>query len=158
MRSLALAGYGAERGSSGEYALKKIERDVAGASCGEAYHAHKQRRRRAAAAPRRGVSESFLSRMGAEHTHVIGNIAAAVGCNLIRRRPRAAGGGGAARARACSAAAHASKRCASLTFKGPPVPIGLCQALSYRALTLTAWLFSQWFLRGSAVLSAFPKQ
>ena len=101
MRSLALAGYGAERGSSGEYALKKIERDVAGASCGEAYHAHKQRRRRAAAAPRRGVSESFLSRMGAEHTHVIGNIAAAVGCNLIRRTaaPAAAPGGGGARAR-----------------------------------------------------------
>ena len=156
MRSLALAGYGAERGSSGEYALKKIERDVAGASCGEAYHAHKERRRRAAAAPRRGVSESFLSRMGAEHTHVIGNIAAAVGCNLIRRTAAAAAA--AARPRAGSAAAHASKRCASLTFKGPPVPIGLCQALSYRALTLTAWLFSQWFLRGSAVLSAFPKQ
>ena len=54
VRSQALAGEGAERGSSGEHTMKIIERDVAGASCGEAYHAHKERRRRAAAAQRRG--------------------------------------------------------------------------------------------------------
>jgi hypothetical protein len=35
VRSQALAGEGAERGSSGEHTMKIIERDVAGASRGE---------------------------------------------------------------------------------------------------------------------------
>jgi hypothetical protein len=35
--TLVLAGKGVERGSSGEHAMKIIERDVAGASCGERF-------------------------------------------------------------------------------------------------------------------------
>jgi hypothetical protein len=62
-------------GSSGEHAMKIIERDVAGASSGEAYQA-RTRSGGGAQLQRRGARKCILSCMGAERTRATENTAA----------------------------------------------------------------------------------
>ena len=77
VRSLALAGKGAERGSSGEHAMKIIGRGVAGQAVGKGLSStHGAAAARSCSIQRRGARKCILSRLGAGRARVIVNIVA----------------------------------------------------------------------------------